>query len=171
MSVCPGTTSVPRWDEERHIATGARTVTILSFGADAATRARELLSSFDGCRTDWMCLPAEWGETAARVLGSRLGGARVGWRLVLVGSEAAVLSATAAAVAGGLLDAEILPVPVDSTDRTVYCAHCHTAHLATVEVGRCTTCPNCRTELVVYHHVSRLHGAYLGFMSDAEERP
>lgn len=170
MSVCMATTSVPRWEEERRIAEGGRTVTILSFGEDAGEPARKLLPLFAGRRVDWVRLPAGWGEIAARVLGRQLDASRVGWRLVLVGPEASVLAARAAAVAGGLLDAEIMPVPVGSADRAVYCAHCHTTHLAAVEVGRSTTCPQCRAELVVYHHVSRTHGAYLGYMIDAEER-
>ncbi|WP_308257039.1 dimethylamine monooxygenase subunit DmmA family protein [Rhodococcus sp. DMU2021] len=170
MNVCMDTTSMPRWDEERSIAGGGRTFTILSFGDEAAEQARNLLLSFDGRRVDWMRLPAEWGDTAARVLRRQLDASRVGCRLVLVGSEAAVLAARAVAVAGGLVDEEIMPVPIDTADHAVYCAHCHTTHLADVEVGRCTTCPNCRAELVVYHHVSRHHAAYLGYMIDAEER-
>ena len=170
MSVCMGTTSVPRWDEERRIAAEGRTVTILSFGEEATEPARKLLPLFTGRRVDWNRLPAEWGDAAARVLGRLLDASRVGWRLVLVGPEASVLAAHAAAIAGGLIDDEIMPVAVGSADRTVYCAHCHVTHLAAVEIGRSTTCPRCSTELVVYHHVSRTHGAYLGYMIDAEER-
>jgi len=169
MSVCMDTTSVPRWEEERRIAEGGRSVTILSFGDAALAQARSLVSSFGGRRVGWLRLPTVWGDTAAEVLERQLSAARVGWRLVLVGPEAAVLSARAAAVAGGLLDAEILPVPIDVTTRSVYCAHCHATHLAEVGIGQCTTCPTCASELVVYHHVSRLHGAYLGYMIDAEE--
>ena len=118
MSVCMDTTSVPRWEEERRIAEGGRSVTILSFGDAALAQARSLVSSFGGRRVGWLRLPTVWGDTAAEVLERQLSAARVGWRLVLVGPEAAVLSARAAAVAGGLLDAEILPVPIDVTTGT-----------------------------------------------------
>ncbi|MBS9372796.1 hypothetical protein GON09_001769 [Rhodococcus sp. B50] len=164
------TTSVPRWDEERRIAGGGRYVTVLSFGDAALEQARSLVSSFGGRRVDWIRLPAEWGDTAAQILERQATAARVGWRLVLVGPESAMLAARSSAVTAGLLDDEILPVPVDSATRTVYCAHCHSTHLAAVAIGQCTTCPTCASELVVYHHVSRLHGAYLGFAADAEER-
>ncbi|WP_231921860.1 dimethylamine monooxygenase subunit DmmA family protein [Rhodococcus rhodochrous] len=171
MSVCMGTTSVPRWDEERRIAGGGRYVTVLSFGDAALDRARSLVSSFGGRRVDWIRLPEEWGDTAAQILERQASAARVGWRLMLVGPEATVLAARSAAVAAGLLDDEILPLPVDSGTRTVYCAHCHSTHVADVAVGQSSTCPTCASGLVVHHHVSRLHAAYLGFAVDAEERP
>ncbi len=170
MSVCMDTTSVPRWEEERRIADRGRTFTILSFGEEATEPARKLLPLFTDRRVDWNRLPAEWSVTAARLLGRQLDASRVGWRLILVGPEAAVLAAHAEAMAGGLVDDEIMPVAVGSADRTVYCAHCHATHLAAADVGRTTSCPQCHAKLVVYHHVSRKHGAYLGYMIDAEER-
>ena len=38
-----------------------------------------------------------------------------------------------------------------------------------VSVGDTVACEGCHRTLIVYHHVSRLHGAYLGYMVDAEE--
>jgi dimethylamine monooxygenase subunit C len=169
MSVCMETTSVPRWHEEQHIAEGGRTVTVLSFGDAAAEHARKVLSTFPGRRVNWLRLSARWNDASADALRRRLSAARVGCRLVLVGEEAPVLSARAEAVAAGLLDDEILPITIGSESRTVYCAHCHATHLAAVGIGQVTTCPNCMVELVVYHHVSRHHGAYLGYMIDSEE--
>lgn len=170
MSVCMETTSVPRWHEEQHIAEGGRTVTILSFGDAATEHARKVLPAFPGRRVNWLRLATNWNGASADTLRRRLSAARVGFRLVLVGGEAPVLSARAEAVAAGLLDDEILPITIGSEARTVYCAHCHSTHLASVGIGQVTACPTCTVELVVYHHVSRHHGAYLGYMFDAEER-
>ncbi|UYF92372.1 50S ribosomal protein L32 [Rhodococcus aetherivorans] len=169
MSVCMETTSVPRWDEERTVADGGRTVTVLSFGDAATDHARRLVTSFEGRRVSWLRAPATWGDAAAEVLQRQLSAACVGWRLVLVGDEAAVLAARAVAVAAGALDDEILPEVLTTDTRTVYCAHCRHTHDATAAIGQASTCPACSAELVVYHHVSRHHGAYLGYQLDAEE--
>jgi len=40
---------------------------------------------------------------------------------------------------------------------------------ARLSVGDTVACEGCHRTLIVYHHVSRLHGAYLGYMVDAEE--
>lgn len=177
MTVCMGTTTVGRWHTERTaVADGGRTVTVLSFGAAAGRRAQELVGSFAGTRVDWLRLPPDWTQIAADVLDRRLVAARVGWRLVLVGAEAPVLAAQARAQGAGLLDAEILAEVVDDGGpdadiRSVHCAHCATVHLAAVPVGGLTRCPECAADLIVYHHLSRRTGAYLGYMNGAEECP
>lgn len=170
MNVCADTTSVPRWAEERAVADRGRTITVLSFGAAATERARSLVGTFEGRRVSWLRLPAAWGDVAATALERILAGARVGWRLVLVGEEEPVLAARAAAVAAGALDAEILPEVLGTASRTLYCAHCLGTHSTDAAIGETSTCPGCFAELVIYHHVSRRHGAYFGYMIDAEER-
>ncbi|MGW4477560.1 dimethylamine monooxygenase subunit DmmA family protein [Rhodococcus triatomae] len=177
MAVCMETTTVGRWHTERaSVADGGRAVTVLSFGGVAGRRAQELVGAYAGTRVDWLRLPPEWTQLAADVLDRRLVAARVGWRLVLVGAEAPVLAAQARALAAGVLDDEILAEVVDvggveADVRSVHCAHCATVHLASVPVGGLTRCPECAADLVVYHHLSRRTGAYLGYMNDAEDRP
>ncbi|MFF0814552.1 dimethylamine monooxygenase subunit DmmA family protein [Rhodococcus sp. NPDC003318] len=175
MSVCMETTSVGRWRSDRaEVAGGGRVVTVLSFGPDARHRANELVATFAGTRVNWLRLPPGWTELAADVLERQLVAARVGWRLVLVGAEAPVLAAQAQALAAGVLGEEILAEVVDSrgvdAELHVHCAHCATVHEASVPVGGLTRCPECAADLVVYHHLSRRTGAYLGYMHDAEER-
>ncbi|QBJ98606.1 hypothetical protein ERC79_07935 [Rhodococcus sp. ABRD24] len=166
------TTSVPRWDvEARTLADGGRSVTVLSFGRAAEPRARALVAGFGGRRVSWLRMPPGFTAGAEAVLGRELAAARVGWRLVLVGDEVTVLQARALAVAAGALDQEILSDVVGTDSRRVYCAHCHQMHITDTAVGGRSTCPTCGVTLVVYHHLSRRHGAYLGYMCDAEERP
>lgn len=172
MSACMETTGVPRWDiEARALADAGRTVTVLSFGGAAEARARVLVAGFAGRRVSWLRMPPGWTAGAEAVLGRELAAARVGWRLVLVGDEVTVLQARALATAAGALDQEILSDVVGTDLRRVYCAHCHQVHATDSAPGERCTCLTCGATLVVYHHVSRRHGAYLGYMCDAEERP
>ncbi|MGW0173398.1 dimethylamine monooxygenase subunit DmmA family protein [Rhodococcus sp. NPDC003322] len=170
------TTSVGRWHSERvDVADGGRVVTVLSFGGEARHRANELVAGFSGTRVNWLRLPPGWTQLAGDVLDRQLVAARVGWRLVLVGAEEPVLAAQARALAAGLLSEEILAevVPARGADadvRRVHCAHCATVHSVAAPVGGLTRCPECAADLVVYHHLSRRTGAYLGYMIDAEDR-
>jgi hypothetical protein len=52
--------------------------------------------------------------------------------------------------------------------RDVLCAHCQTRTRAEVGIEEVLPCAGCGRNLLVYYHVSRLKGAYLGFMVDAE---
>lgn len=169
MSVCMDTTSVPRWAEERAVAAGGRVITVMSFGEAATERARAVIASFEGRRVSWLRVPVTWGDAAETALERQLAAARVGWRLVLIGDEEPVLAARATAVAAGALDAEIMAEVLGTGYRRLYCAHCLGVHTTDAGIGETSTCPNCDTELVVYHHVSRRHGAYFGYMIDAEE--
>lgn len=170
------TTSVGRWHADRaDVAAGGRVVTVLSFGGEARNRANELVAGFSGTRVNWLRLPPGWTQLAVDVLDRQLIAARVGWRLILVGAESPVLAAQARALEAGVLAAEILaevvePRDVGADQRSVYCAHCATVHQAAVPVGGFTRCPQCSADLVVYHHLSQRTGAYLGYMSDAEDR-
>ena len=69
----------------------------------------------------------------------------------------------------GALDAELRCWVTEDERRRVQCPHCHAHTVARVAVGATADCAGCGRSLLVYHHVSRRHGAYLGFMADAEE--
>lgn len=172
MSVCMETTSVPRWGvEPGGPVDGGRYVTVLSFGGAAESRARTLVTGLAGRRVSWLRMPPGWTAGAEAVLSRELTAARVGWRLALVGDEVTVLQARAFAVEAGALGQEILADVVDTELRRVYCAHCQRIHSTGAVLGDTSACPSCAANLVIYHHVSRLHGAYLGYLCDAEERP
>jgi hypothetical protein len=106
---------------------------------------------------------------AGAVLEAELTSAAVGWRVKLIGPADDCLALRAQAVRAGLMDDEIQVASIDDRSRTVLCSHCATKTTTDVGIGATVRCPGCGRELLVYHHVSRRHGAYLGFMSDAEQ--
>lgn len=165
-------TSVPRWPRtDPGVDRSGRAFAILSFGADAAGVARgwaREVARLDRPVWTWH------GDGADPVLGEladRAGAARVGWRLMLAGPEADVLAARATATAAGLLDPELTLLVTDDRRRRVWCSHCGATTLAEVAVDDVTDCAGCGRSLLAYHHVSRRHAIYLGFMVDAEEKP
>jgi dimethylamine monooxygenase subunit C len=95
--------------------------------------------------------------------------ARVGVRIMAAGPELEVLDIAGAARAAGAIDAELGCFVTDDSVRRVQCPHCHAHTEARVAVGETVPCAGCARSLIVYHHVSRRHGAYLGYMVDAEE--
>lgn len=104
-----------------------------------------------------------------------LAAARVGWRFVVVGTGAAVMRLRALIVAAGAIDGEIEVVHLGGADgfgamdRDVFCSHCHTVTPTTSGIDETMACSGCGVELIVYHHFSRRHAAYLGFRPDSEE--
>lgn len=92
-----------------------------------------------------------------------------GWRILVTGTESEVLEVRSAALARGALDSELDLRPTDVDDdlvgvrhRTVYCGHCQARFGAVVAIGGPVRCPGCRCGLVVAHHHSRTHAAFLG---------
>lgn len=112
------------------------------------------------------------GETFAQeqeVLARCFTAAKIGWRLMIAGPLADVLRARSRALEAGLLDEEIL-VATTRTDRLpVFCAHCEETTLAAAAIDDVVDCSACGEPLLIYYHVSRRRGAFLGFKVDAEE--
>ncbi|NMD63444.1 UNVERIFIED_ORG: hypothetical protein FNL38_103316 [Nocardia globerula] len=171
MSVCARSTSVPRWDAERLLSDpDGRYFTVASFGNRAHTDAAQVVGEHSGHRVSWLKLGPQWSAATSAVLQREFAAARVGWRLIVIGAEIEVLQARSAAIAAGAIPAEILTYVTGDAQRRVYCVHCRHVHRTDTPVGALSPCPRCRTDLFVYHHVSRRYGAYLGFMADAEEQ-
>lgn len=95
--------------------------------------------------------------------------ARVGWRLMLAGPADTCLRLRGVAGGLGVADDEMTVASTDVDARTVHCVHCGAATRALVHLEQVLPCASCGRKLVVYHHVSRRAGTYLGFMVDAEE--
>ena len=53
--------------------------------------------------------------------------------------------------------------------REVVCVHCGVRTRTAADLEGVVACTGCRRNLFVYYHVSRLKGAHLGFMVDAEK--
>ncbi|GAA1379226.1 hypothetical protein GCM10009613_01580 [Pseudonocardia kongjuensis] len=92
-----------------------------------------------------------------------------GWRILVTGTESEVQQVRAAALARGALDSELDLRPTDvDTDphgarpRAIHCGHCHLRFAATAAIGGPVRCPGCAHRLVVAHHHSRTHAAFLG---------
>ena len=107
-------------------------------------------------------------QSACAVLVEALGRARVGVRVGVAGPAGACLALRAAALDVGLEDDEFVAVTAGAGPLEVFCTHCRAATSAAVDVGDTVACGGCHRNLVVYHHVSRRSGQFMGYMGDAE---
>ncbi|WP_206051823.1 dimethylamine monooxygenase subunit DmmA family protein [Nocardioides ferulae] len=108
---------------------------------------------------------------AETALAAALERARVGVRVALAGPAGACLRLRAVALGAGAEDDEIHVHATEAGTAEVFCAHCSTATATAVGVDGVVPCTGCGRDLVVYHHVSRRLGQYLGFQVDAETLP
>lgn len=178
-------TSVPPWALEPTAGPGggdlptdpkAAACTILSYDAEeAVSRWRRQLEEAVIPHETVPLVPCgrqhDCGTLAQEqeVLARCFAGAKVGWRLMVAGPLADVLRARSFALEAGLLDEEIL-VATTRTDRIpVFCAHCEETTLAEAAINDVVDCAACGEPLLIYYHVSRRRGSFLGFKVDAEE--
>ena len=174
MSPALELTSVPAWaatPTEPAADTTGRWWTIIAFGPDGAEVAQRWIAQIgreSATRTYEVAVDDD--ERARAALLGALADARVGWRLLMAGPADACLRLRAAAVALGVADDEITVASTDVRRRAVHCVHCRTVTTATVELSEVLPCRGCGRNLLVYYHVSRRHGAHLGYMVDAEEQ-
>lgn len=110
-------------------------------------------------------------DTLAAQLRDTLRSSAVGVRVVLAGPVGSCLRLRATAIDAGLEDDEISVVPVGTGPVDVFCSHCRTTTHAVAAVDDVICCDGCDRDLLVYYHVSRRTGAFLGFMVDAETAP
>ncbi|MFT4395351.1 dimethylamine monooxygenase subunit DmmA family protein [Gordonia lacunae] len=110
-------------------------------------------------------------DSAATLLAGVLADAVVGVRVWITAEVGSALALRAVALGAGLEDDEIAVAPVNTGQGVVvqvFCAHCRAVTRTTAAVDDVVPCAGCRRDLLVYHHVSRRTGQYLGFMVDAE---
>jgi dimethylamine monooxygenase subunit C len=110
--------------------------------------------------------PRAEATRADEQLAAWLSAASVGVRLYVSGREAFVRRLVHTANRMGLSDAEIRTEISGPRARRVRCVHCKTI-ADDVDAGL-VECPGCGLTLLVYHHYSRRHGAWMGFQADAE---
>jgi hypothetical protein len=172
VTVSPDHTSVPRWPTEPPDVdpTGSSYLVVSRGAAGKAVAERWAAAIASAEKPLWT--HHDGGEGALELDGVRdqLAAARVGTRVMIAAPELDVLDVLRLARAAGAIDAELRALVTPARERRVYCPHCRTHTVAGVEVGETVACAGCRRTLIVYHHVSRLHGSYLGYMVDAEER-
>jgi hypothetical protein len=107
-------------------------------------------------------------EVAPRLTAALLS-ARVGVRVRIAGPAGACLALRGAAVTGGLEDDELHVRPTAGRGIELWCVHCRATTSITAAIDDVVECSGCGRSLLVYHHVSRRTGSFLGFQVDAEE--
>ncbi|MYR07317.1 hypothetical protein GTV32_13800 [Gordonia sp. SID5947] len=107
-------------------------------------------------------------DRAASALRVELMEARVGIRVIIVGPAGAALALRGVAHSAGLEDDEIYVTTTEFGDLEVSCTHCRAVTATPAVVGEVVVCAGCDRNLLIYHHVSRRSGRYLGYMVDAE---
>ena len=113
-------------------------------------------------------LLGDQADSLAGQLRETLRDSTVGVRVVITGPAGSCLRLRATAIDAGLEDDEISVVPVGSGPIDVFCSHCRTTTRTVAAIDDVISCDGCARDLLVYYHVSRRTGAFLGFMVDAE---
>ncbi|MDL9935358.1 dimethylamine monooxygenase subunit DmmA family protein [Gordonia sp. ABSL1-1] len=171
--------SIPEWARPEAMAaargvpltpdpTGAAYV-LVGIGESGRARVRAWSSTIGAAAavTELVAHPDDIDSVAIELRKIVLDGV-VGLRVMLTGPSGACLRLRATAIGAGVEDDELAVDPVDDGNIDVFCAHCRTINRLAARVDDVVTCAGCARNLVVYHHVSRRTGSYLGFMSDAE---
>lgn len=157
----PQSTATPEDPDPRSAGTSG---VIVAVGAHAHGRVHGMASSLPAC----VLICADDPDTGAQQLGTALDSATVGVRVHIYGPVGACLTLRAAAITAGLEDDEIIVEPLGSGPVDVFCAHCRTVSRVEASVDDIIDCSGCGRSLLVYYHLSRRTGAFLGFMADAE---
>lgn len=166
-------TSLPRWAYAGGVATvdpTGRAYTLIGVGASARGVVDQWAQQI-GSDREVRCHVGADVATALTRLEADLATARVGHRLMVAAAVQDCLNVRAMAVCAGLADDEMRFGVLAGAARTVWCVHCRASTTAPVTIDDTFTCSGCERNLVVYPHVSRRTGQFLGFMVDAEEQP
>jgi dimethylamine monooxygenase subunit C len=171
-------TSVPAWATAVRVSNAdlsGRFWTVVGFGAEA----QEVVTAWANqiherhpkaaIAVHRVGTAAQDDVAAAVAVSEDLADALVGWRLMIAGPADACLRLRAHALRCGVADDEIVVGSTAVATREVLCAHCGTRSRADVDLEEVMPCTGCGRNLLVYYHVSRLKGAHLGFMVDAEQ--
>ena len=105
-------------------------------------------------------------DEAMDALKKYLSNAFMGLRIYSAGSEKFMWAIADIAAQFGINDSDIFKELTGTLARSVYCVHCKTiTHNAHANIKKCD---GCGRMLFVRDHFSRLLGAYMGLMADAE---
>lgn len=165
--------SIPEWarwpdaSDQCTVDHSGRSYLLVGVGAEGESTVRRWSGELDGRDVRQVLAPD--AEQASRRLAAMLDEARVGLRMLVAGPTSACLTLRGVAVIAGLEDDELSVQPTGTESLAVFCAHCTTVTETSACVGDITDCAGCERRLLVYHHVSRRSGQFLGFMVDAEQ--
>jgi len=163
-------TSVPLWAAGREPAAPDRTGTsyvLVGVGADACTVVEEWADELALYHVD--ALAGGDAETLAPLLTATLAAGRVGLRVRIAGPTGACLALRGVAVTAGVEDDELHIRPTADGAIDLWCVHCGATTGVAAAIDDVVPCGGCGRLLVVYYHVSRRTGRFLGFQVDAEE--
>jgi hypothetical protein len=164
--------TVPRWPAEPPaLDPSGRSYVVLAFGSEAEQIAAAWRRQIQTLELPLISLDSgpDAAETVDR-LNEVLASAFTGVRLLVAGPEQEVLAVQSAARAAGMIDAELTLHVTSAASRKVYCVHCKTTSSVQAAVEEVAPCGGCGQEILVFPHLSRRSGSYLGFLADAEER-
>lgn len=104
-------------------------------------------------------------------LAAALAEAQVGVRVRIAGPVSSCLALRGVAVNAGVEDDELHVAATGKGTIDVWCSHCTSTSAVEAEIDDVVRCRGCGRSLLVYHHVSRRTGRFLGFQIDAETLP
>ncbi|MCP2252713.1 hypothetical protein LY13_001456 [Prauserella aidingensis] len=161
--------SLPEWPAEPPPVDPAGTsYVVVAIGGHARTRevARAWVEEAEAAApTVLAVLDSMSADTDRATFGEVLAAARTGCRLLLVGGQYDVLTASTAAHDAGALPGEIAAFVVDTGDAPIHCAHCRAPHRVAGGPGDEVTCPGCGRLLEIHPHLAWSLGCFLA--SDA----
>lgn len=150
--------------------TGGRSQVLVGVGAAAGPIVDRWIAEIPG-RTPVSRILVDDVQLAGAELDEALRDARVGVRVLIAGPAGACLRLRGVALSAGLEDDEIRVMRCGAGPIDIFCAHCGASTPAIADVDDIVECAGCARHLLVYYHVSRRTGRYLGFMVDAETAP
>lgn len=147
-------------------ATGGAAYLLVGVGAGAADQLAAWLD--EAGEAPCTTIAAADREAALVGVHGALASARVGVRLLVAGPVGDCLAVRAAAARAGMEDDEVA-VAATSGEVDLHCVHCGAATATAAELDASVPCSGCGRSLLLYAHVSRRTGRFLGFQVDAEE--
>lgn len=169
-------TSVPAWAVPdgslgpglTPVETAGASYLLVAVGEPAALVVRTWAAELAGT-PDVRIVEAADTAAAQEALGAALAEARVGVRVWLAGPTGACLVLRGTATRAGVEDDELYVAPTSAGPIELFCVHCAAVTTTDAGIGQVVPCAACDRSLLVYHHVSRRSGHFLGYMVDAEE--
>lgn len=169
-------TSVPAWAVPDHAPgegaappdMGGASYLLVAVGRPAALIVRMWAADLAGT-PDVRIVEADDTSAAQEALEAALAEARVGVRVRLAGPTGACLALRGTATRAGLQDDELYVAPTSTGPVELLCVHCGGVTPTDAGIGEVVPCAACARSLLIYHHVSRRSGRFLGYMVDAEE--
>ncbi|MEQ6899633.1 dimethylamine monooxygenase subunit DmmA family protein [Nocardioides sp. YIM 152588] len=165
-------TSVPLWAVPEGAAPAAPDATGTSYllvgvGAEGERQVTTWADALDGAPVTVVL--AEDQAAAGVRLATALASARVGVRIRVAGPVGDCLALRGVAVRAGVEDDELHLAPTSGGPVAVQCCHCGATTPSEKGIDDVVSCTGCDRRLLVYYHVSRRTGTFLGFQIDAEE--